>query len=56
MATLTPPGFRPATLGAPGAVPIPGQAAALPPARPTLVWLGSYPKSGNTWLRLFLAN
>ena len=22
----------------------------------TLVWLASYPKSGNTWLRAFLAN
>ncbi|SMF09177.1 Sulfotransferase domain-containing protein [Tistlia consotensis] len=29
---------------------------ATPPVRPTLVWLASYPKSGNTWLRLFLAN
>jgi len=30
------------------------------PARPVsqrnLVWLASYPKSGNTWLRIFLAN
>ena len=22
----------------------------------TIVWLASYPKSGNTWLRAFLAN
>ncbi|MEM9783942.1 MAG: sulfotransferase, partial [Pseudomonadota bacterium] len=22
----------------------------------TIVWLASYPKSGNTWMRLFLAN
>ena len=22
----------------------------------TLVWLASYPKSGNTWTRIFLAN
>lgn len=52
MPTLTPPvpPARP-TLGraAPGP-------ATLPPVRPTLVWLASYPKSGNTWLRLFLAN
>lgn len=25
-------------------------------ARKNLVWLASYPKSGNTWLRVFLAN
>ncbi len=48
--------------GGPAAAPAPtiAQRAAapgqLPPARPTLVWLASYPKSGNTWLRLFLAN
>ncbi len=24
--------------------------------RPTLAWIASYPKSGNTWMRLFLAN
>lgn len=27
-----------------------------PPARKTIVWLASYPKSGNTWTRIFLAN
>ena len=26
------------------------------PVRKSIVWLASYPKSGNTWLRLFLAN
>ena len=25
-------------------------------ARKSIVWLASYPKSGNTWLRVFLAN
>lgn len=25
-------------------------------SRPTLAWIASYPKSGNTWMRLFLAN
>lgn len=50
MPTLTPPAAKP-TLGQPTA-----RGAALPPVRPTLVWLASYPKSGNTWLRLFLAN
>lgn len=45
------------TLGAPASgLAASSQAAPLPPARPTLVWLASYPKSGNTWLRLFLAN
>lgn len=24
--------------------------------KPSIVWLASYPKSGNTWIRLFLAN
>lgn len=43
--------------GGPTVGPAPGSGpGALPPARPTLVWLASYPKSGNTWLRLFLAN
>jgi hypothetical protein len=30
----------------------------MPPAGPprTLVWLASYPKSGNTWARIFLSN
>jgi len=23
---------------------------------PRIVWLASYPKSGNTWMRIFLAN
>jgi hypothetical protein len=50
MPTLQPPSFGPAAGVAPGS------AAVMPPARPTLVWLASYPKSGNTWLRLFLAN
>ncbi|SMF09193.1 Sulfotransferase domain-containing protein [Tistlia consotensis] len=50
MPTLQPPLPKP-TLGPTGPA-----AAALPPVRPTLVWLASYPKSGNTWLRLFLAN
>ena len=27
-----------------------------PAARQTIVWLASYPKSGNTWTRIFLAN
>lgn len=27
-----------------------------PPAGKKLIWLASYPKSGNTWLRIFLAN
>jgi hypothetical protein len=30
--------------------------AAITPEPRTLVWLASYPKSGNTWLRAFLAN
>ena len=29
---------------------------ALPMSRKNLVWLASYPKSGNTWTRIFLAN
>lgn len=33
------------------------QSAAAPRARlDTIVWLASYPKSGNTWTRIFLAN
>ena len=28
----------------------------MPAGARTLVWLASYPKSGNTWLRAFLAN
>lgn len=51
MPTLQPPFSGPAAAGTPS-----GGTAPLPPARPTLVWLASYPKSGNTWLRLFLAN
>jgi hypothetical protein len=27
-----------------------------PSGRKSIVWLASYPKSGNTWLRIFLAN
>jgi hypothetical protein len=27
-----------------------------PPTRKSIVWLASYPKSGNTWTRIFLAN
>ncbi len=41
----------------------PGSGSAQQPARPTnpdrlknIVWLASYPKSGNTWARIFLAN
>ena len=33
--------------------PAPAQKA---PAKASIVWLASYPKSGNTWARIFLAN
>lgn len=33
--------------------PAPAQMA---PAKASIVWLASYPKSGNTWARIFLAN
>ena len=41
----------------PGPAPAPaaGRRAA-PAAKRSIVWLASYPKSGNTWLRIFLAN
>lgn len=29
---------------------------AAPPSLKSIVWLASYPKSGNTWVRVFLAN
>ena len=34
----------------------PQSGQAVPAAQRNLVWLASYPKSGNTWLRVFLAN
>lgn len=35
---------------------VPAQNPENPPARGRIVWLASYPKSGNTWLRVLLAN
>ena len=34
----------------------PARPTANPSARKSIVWLASYPKSGNTWSRIFLAN
>jgi len=28
----------------------------MPEAKKNIVWLASYPKSGNTWFRVFLSN
>jgi len=36
--------------------PKPGGAAPRPKPKASIVWLASYPKSGNTWTRIFLAN
>ncbi len=40
----------------PKTAPKPAAAAPRPKPKASIVWLASYPKSGNTWTRIFLAN
>lgn len=52
----TPSGTRPAGGKPARKGPNPKSPNRKPPNRKNIVWLASYPKSGNTWVRVFLAN